>query len=407
MTAEPTLGVMTKLRLGAFAADTAASHPAQARTIMTLQDTLEQRLPLAVQNQIIEKLNRDPKGTLAAAKILIDKDPKILDDVNKNPLKLATIMGVTPAAAPAAPTPVAVAKIADTAPMPAAAVSSPKVAKPVEPKAVEPVVVAAAPVAPKAAVVISDNEFAARNKLAAESINITKMAGFEEFAARAEKSQSLGKAVDAMMGKNAGSAQEEMKALQDIQQDREFFVKANKDIDQIPPQMRESVFTQIAEKPELGRQALGGDNGAKMNLMMSSMMGGKGLGEMFAPGGEGLGGILKMLASLLPMLMGGMQQAMGNIFKGNEKFADAPGVMKMGGDGSQLARYGDTVGRTLGVDTTAKLVVDGANPDQEPQTLGALNKPKVGAPAPDAKAPDTKKIPALDEPRSPALGYNN
>ena len=400
MAAEPTLGVVTKLRLGAFATEMAASHPAQARAIMTLQDTLEQRLPLAVQNQIIDKLNQDPKGTLAAAKALINKDPKILDEVNKNPLKLATIMGVQPAAAPAVSAPATVAKAPEAASAPAAAANAPKAAKPVEPKVAESVaVVAATLAAPKAAVVISDNEFAARNKLGTEATNITKMAGFEEFAARAEKSQSLTKAMDAMMGKNASSAQDATKALQDIQKDPNFFVKANQGIEQIPPQMRESVFTQIAEKPELGRQALGGDGMAKMNLMMSAMMGGKGLGEMFSGGGEGIGGVLKMLVSLLPMLLGGMQQAMGNVFKGHEKFATAPGVMKMGGDGSQLANYGRSVDKALDVDTKAKPVIDGASPEQTPKQLAEFSKPKVGldAPDPSAPAPEVKRT----------LGLNN
>lgn len=404
MTTEPTLGAMTKVRIGAFATEMAASHPAQAKTIFTLQETLEQRLPVAVQNQIIEKLNRDPKGTLAAAKELINKDPKILDEVNKNPLKLATIMGVSvPAtAAPAVATNAPAKPAVDNkvAVAPAATANAPSSGKPAEAKPA-PVAVAAAPAA-AVKPPISDSELALRTELGKETVKVTKMPGFEEFAARAEKSQSLGQAIDAMMGKSTGSSQEALAALKDIQKDPDFFVKANKGIDEIPVQMRDNVFSQIAENPQLGRQALGGDQGAKMTLTMGAMFGGGGGGFAKllggADGGQGMKGFGEMLANLLPKLLEGIKMAFANIFQGNTQFAAAPGVMRMGNEPRMIGRYANSIDTTLGTDSSKKPVIDAANPDKPAMTVSDLRKLEIQqSNKPDATpVPGTPAIAQLD-----------
>jgi hypothetical protein len=386
MAAEPTLDVMTKVRLGAFASDMAITHPSQAKTILTLQDTLEQRLPLNVQNQIIEKLNKDPKGTLAAAKELINKDPKILDEINKNPLKLATVMGVNVAPAPAAP-----AKAPETKTVEGAGARPSEPTKPAQTAASrpaearpEPVVIVAAAKPP-----ISDTELADRSRLSKEAAQVTQMPGFEEFAGRAGKDQSLSRAVDAVMGKNSDSTQEKIKSLKDIQSDPQFFVKANKAIDEIPAQMRENVFSQIAENPDLGRQALKGDAGAKMSLTMGSMFGGadgKGLGGMF--GGEGMKGFGEMLANLLPRLLEGLKEIFGKLMGGLEKFSQSPGLMRMGNDPDLTRQHGQVVDKTLGTDSRQKPVVDASRPNDPATPMAELGK----APTPTTLPEQQRKL---------------
>ena len=402
MAVEPTLDVMTKLRLGAFASEMAVKHPAQAKTIFSLQETLEKRLPLDVQNKIIEKLNKDPKGTLAAAEKLIAKDPTILDEVNKNPLKLATIMGVegVKPAAPVVTTTAAAPAQTTAAPAPAGAANAPAAAKSesakTAPAKAEPVTVVAAPPAQP----ISDAELALRTKLGEESVKITKMPGFEEFAARAEKSQSLTQAMNAMMGKDAKTPQDALKALQEMQKDPEFFVKANKGIDEIPEQMRDNVFTQIAENPQLGRDALSGDAAAKNRLTMSAMFGGL-FGGSGGPGGKGgfdLGSMLSggggfgaILSNILPMLINGIKNMIGSLTGNAAKFASVPAITTYGnGDGAVIGRFSQSVDRALGTDSSKKPVYDATKPDQAPTPMAQLGQPKpeIATPAPGTNGPD-------------------
>lgn len=402
MAAEPTLDVMTKLRLGAFASEMAAKHPAHAKTIFNLQETLEQRLPLDVQNKIIEKLNKDPKGTLAEAGKLIEKDPSILDAVNKDPLKLAAIMGVD-----AKPAPVAAAQAAPAKPQaatpPATAANAPVApAKPEAKPAVQqpaPVAVAAAPAQP-----ISDQELALRKKLGDESAEITRMPGFEQFAERAKDSQSLTQAMNAMMGKDTKNAADALKALEEIRQDPQFFVKANQAIDQVPENMRENVFSSIAENPPLGRAALKGDQSAKMQLMM---------GSMFKPGGQGIGGLFSMMLGGggqggfdLGNMFGGSNGALGaignilaSILKGAMDMF-APAFAKLSGStalqaygpggGALLASHSRTVDRAMGTDSSQKPVYDATKPGSEPVPMSQLGKDQ---PKPDAAQP----VPARPE----------
>lgn len=408
MAVEPTLDVMTKVRLGAFAAEMAIKHPSQKSAILALQDTLEQRLPLDVQNKIIEKLNKDPKGTLAAAGKLIDQDPKVLDEVNKNPLKLATIMGVD--AKPAAPA-ANQAPVTTAAATPAAAANAPATTTPAKPANAtkpdaksEPVVVVAAPSAP--AKPASEQELSARAKLTEESAAITKMPGFEEFATRAEKSQSLTQAMNAMMGKDAQKPEDAAKALQDIRKDPDFFVKANKAIDEIPEQMRENVFTQIAENPKLGRDALAGDADAKSKLTMSSMMGGlfgggKGGFDMGALG-KGMmdkgQGFLGMLGSLLPSLLNGLMEFLGKGLKNITKMSSVPAITSYGnGDGVELRKFSRSVDNTLGTDSSQKPVFNANKPEQPAVAMSQLGQDKGPAAQPTQPVPGTPELAQLDQ----------
>lgn len=383
MTAEPTLNFVTKMKLSAFATQTAIAHPEYQKTVFTLNDTLEQRLPLDVQNQIIGKLNKDPDGTLAAAKALIDKDPKILEEINKDPLKLATIMGVKTAPTPVAAAPTqeekaisaptaatqtttAPAKATTTAPQATGAQAAPP------PKQESAAVAATAPVT------ISDEELAVRAKLSEEAAKVTAMTGFKEFSDRAQNSQSLTQAMEAMMGQGA-APQDTLKSLQEIQGDPQFFVKANEAIDQIPEQMRDNVFTQIAEDPELGKKALQGDAGAKSSLMMSSMFGGmfggaggQGLGGLFS--GEGMQGFGEMISNILPKLMEMLSGIFGTLMGGLEKFSQSQGVMRAGNGLKLTGDFGRTIDNNMGTNNSNKPVIDASRPNDPPVAIADLGK---------------------------------
>lgn len=384
MTVEQKLGVLTKIELGSFAAQMAIKHPEQRAAILSLQDTLEQRLPPAVQNQIIEKLNRDTSGTLDKARALIDKDPKILDAINKDPMKLAQIMGVSTPAAPAATAQAAApAQPATPAASPAQVGAAPAVAK-VEadkPSRPAPAAVAAAPVAP--ATPLSATEMADRQSINEAADRIKGMEGFKEFAGRAQKSQSMSEALDAMMGEKHTSSAERLKSLREIESDPKFFMKANQAIEQIPPQMRDNVFSQIAENPALGKQALAGDGGAKMQLMLGGMFGGGGKGLSGLFGGPEGGGIMQMLGNLLPKLLEGLKQALGPIMNGIGKMMGSSGLMGgMGnGQGQVINNTAKTIDQTMGSNIQDKPYVDASRPDQPATTLAQ----KAAEPAPDAR----------------------
>lgn len=393
MTAEPKLGVMTKVKLGAFATEMGVKYPDQRAAILSLQDTLEQRLPPDVQNQIIEKLNRDTSGTLNSARAMIDKDPKILDAINRDPMKLAQIMGVSTPAAPAAVAQAAPAKPEAPATAPVAVGASAK------PETVKPAQAAVAAVAP--AKPLSQAEMADRQAVNEAAARITKMEGFEEFSSRAQKSQSLEQALDAMMGDKKASAAERLKSLKEIESDPKFFVKANQTIDQIPAQMRDNVFSQIAENPALGKQALAGDGGAKMQLMLGGMFGGGGKGLSSIFGGEGGGGFMQMLGNLLPKLLEGLQQAMAPILNGIGKMINSSGLMGgMGnGQGQVMNNFAKTVDQTMGANIRDKPLVDATRPELPATTLAQ----KAAEPAPDAARPSGQEpvVGMVDQKRLP------
>lgn len=383
MSADPKLSVSTKLQLGAFAAEMVAKYPKHASTILSLQDSLEGKLDKnpQLQNDIIRKLNGSTGATLAEARKVIEKDPKILDEVNKDPAKLASLMGIKVAAPAAAPVTVQAAPVAEK---PAA--DKPAAAQP----ASKPV---AAPAKPEAAAVaaskpLSDQEITLRKQVADESLKVTQMKGFTEFAARAEKSQSLSQAVDAMMGRDAATPEAAIKKLKELQTDPEFFVKANAGIDEIPEQARETVFTQIAENPELGTRALAGDADAKSELMMKSTFGGfgslfgagpdgkGGLSNLF--GGEGMKGLGEMIQKIIPALMSMFQGMIGKFMGGLQSFSKSPDLMRMGNNPEGTRDFSLTVGKTLGVEGGKQRIVDALDPNAP-----AMRASELGAPKPE------------------------
>ncbi len=399
MAGEPTLSTMTKMQLLKFAGQVAAAHPQQAATVFALKDTLEGKLDKnpQLQDDIIRKLNSNTGATLAEARKIIDKDPKILEEVNKDPNKLATLMGIkmpAPAAAPAATVPTATAQAPSSPAQPQAA--KPATTTPPETKtATAPVAVAVAP--PKAAPAsTSPAEVAADKQVTEEALKVTQMKGFDEFAARAEKSQSLSQAIDSMMGGNAAKPQDTIKALKDLQSDPEFFVKANKALDEIPEQARESAYAEIAANPQLAMQALKGDKVAKDDLEsrvqqreMSNMFGGLlgggpdgkgGLGNIF--GGEGMKGLGEMIQKIIPALMNMFKGLMSKFMGGLQSFTQSPDLMRMGNNPEGTRDFSLTAGKALGVDGGQQRVIDAADPNAP-----AVPAAQLGAPKPEITTP--------------------
>lgn len=398
MAGEPTLSGMTRLQLLKFAGQVATAHPQQAGTVFALKDTLEGKLDKnpQLQNDIIRKLNSNTSATLAEARKMIDKDPKILEEVNKDPTKLAALMGIKMAAP--APAPAAAAQTT-TAQAPASP-AQPQAAKPASAANAPETKTAAAPAAaapkPAAPASVAPAEIAATKQVADEALKVTQMKGFDEFAARAENSQSLSQAVDAMMGTNGNNPQDTLKSLRELQSDPEFFVKANKALDEIPEQARESAYAEIAANPQQAMLALKGDKGAKDDLEarvqqreMSNMFGGLlgggadgkgGLGNIF--GGEGMKGLGEMIQKILPALMNMFKGLIGKFMGGLQSFTQSPDLMRAGNNPEGTRNFSMTAGRALGVDGGQQRVIDAVDP-----TAPAVPAAQLGTPKPEVTTP--------------------
>lgn len=131
------LDFMTEARLAKFAIEMRTKHEAYADDVISLRNTLKNRLPPDVRDQLVERLNRDPSGTIDKIRQMVDKDPKLLADFNKDPMKLAAAVGVK-----APDTALAAAAPAQAANAPAGSTTPPK------PQTAAPAAVAAASAKP-------------------------------------------------------------------------------------------------------------------------------------------------------------------------------------------------------------------------------------------------------------------
>ncbi|MFN3826295.1 MAG: hypothetical protein ACK4NR_01570 [Micavibrio sp.] len=382
--------IITQAQTKFFFDGIASDRPELTGELKKLEGTLKS-LPLELNNKVVPMLQADTSGTLDKVKQAIDKDPSIIAKVNRDPSLIAGVLGIkldTPVAqqtqeagkpsAPASQTPVAAATPATTP------VSAPQSAAPVNPM---------------------------QAKLEAKFEEIQKMDGYKEVMARLndpQHGQSLKRAMDSILQAGQGSPEDSMKALEEIQKDPQFFVKMNKNIDEIPPQMRENVFSSIAENPALGRAAITGDQNAKMQLMMGGMFGGGaggGLSNLFGPNSP-LQGITQMLGNLLPKLMQGLMETFKPMIDGLKKFAGANGLMGgMGnGGGELLKQYSRTVDNALGTTSGQTPVVDARDPQGSPaRPVAEYNGPYeptgkltvIPKPEQDPKLAQTGQQPAL------------
>ncbi len=419
MSGDPKLGTMTKMQLAAFAGELALKYPDHRRSIFSLQDTLEGKLDQnpQLQNEIIRKLNANTNGTLANARAVIEKDPKILEQVNKDPTKLASLMGIKmPAPAQAAPAkaepapakaePIKVVTAtpkADTPKTDTPKADAPKTAPAANPAATNP-----APVKPEAAAVaaapLSDQELAQRAEIAQESLKVTKMEGYDTLAKRAANSQSLSQAIDAMMGGKAATPQEQIKTLKELQKDPQFFVKANAFIDSVPEQSREMAFTEAANNPDLAKRAISGDKQAESELqnkvMMNGLFGGGadgkgGLGNLF--GGDMMKGLGEMLQKIIPAFMEMFKAVMGKLVGGLEKMGGSQGLMRMGNNPEGTGALTQKLGQVFGMDAGNIPVVDASKPG-EPTVPAAQLAAKQPALSPQGPEQRPEQRPAIAVP---------
>lgn len=422
MSGEPTLNTMTKFKLASFAAEMMVKYPDKKDTILSLQETLETKLDKNPQlrDDIIQKLNADTKGTLNNARSMIEKDPKILDQVNNDPSKLAAMMGiearppqlVAAAAAPAAPQADSLAseKPAATQPVaqqnaslkPPASIAKPE---PVARSQPEPVAVAA--------VTLSAEDRALREEIALTAQEITKMQGFEELAARADQDDGLNRAIDAIMGKDAEDPKKALETLKEVQKDPEFFVKANAMIDQIPEQSRDTAYNTIIENPATARKAIAGDKQAESELRTQVMFGG--MAGLFSGGPDGMTGglgslmngnflkeLVGMLEKFLPQIVKGLEQMLGKASEtlktGISKLQNSEGLLRSGNNPEGTRDLVTNIGKQMGVETGNKPVLDAANPDAAPVPVSQLGEPQVTKAIPQQTPSLEQRDPLLQQP---------
>lgn len=385
MAAKVELSTVAEDKLSAFASSLLMDMDTvkYTRDILGLRSTFkdQNKLPADVRNQLIEKMNRDPDGTIKQAQAMIDKNPAVLTEFNKDPMKLAAAMGVKPSA-PAAIAPTTPTSVKQEAQAPKDAPST-TANEPAASKKPEAAAVAAVPAAAKSVETrpLTDAQIETESQILAVHQEIRGMPGYKDLMDRAAKDPALDRALTAMRnGKEGGSPDDTLKSLTEFRDqakaDPKFFTNAVAMIDSTPSQMRESVFSQIAENPDLGRRALNGDAGAKMSLMMGGGQGG--LGGLFS--GEGMKGFGEMLANLLPRLLEGIKEIFGKLMGGLEKFSQSPGLMRMGNDPDLTRQHGQVVDKTLGTDSSKKPVLDASKPNDPATPMADLGKPTTAVP---------------------------
>lgn len=393
------LDFTTNARLATFALEMRAKHSAYADDVTSLRNTLENRLPPAVRDQLVEKLNRDPSGTIDKIRQMVDKNPKLLAEFNKDPMKLAEAVGVKAPVAPAAAPPTTAPATPAAAPAPAGGAPTPQA----------PAVTVAAPPAKP----ITPSQLKTENETLTVYAEISKANGFQELMQKAEKDPALQRALNAAMGNGAKSPEESLASLKEfrdsLKKNPDMLVNANKMLDSTPPQMRENILTRMAENPKMARDVLSGDPNARAELLTTTLMGGKNgpggfidiLKNMFKGGGSndfGMGGLTG-----IKNLLEGLAQAFMGMFSGfggrAMSFAGAPQLMGVSTNGFQTTTkpggFAQTVDMAASSHSDNKPILDASKPDQPAATVAQLRvqgqKPEVDGAKPAA--------PQLDQPR--------
>ena len=394
MAKQPTLDFTTQVRLANFAIDMRNKHSAYADDIASLRSTLENRLPPSVRDQLVEKLNRDPSGTIDKIRQMVDKDPKVLAEFNKDPMKLAEAVGVKAPPAPAVAAP------------PAQAAGAPAGATATAPAAASTAAVAA-PAKP-----VSQAQLKTENETLTVYAEISKAKGFEELMQKAEKDPTLQRALNSAMGTGAKSPEESLASLKEfrdaLKKNPDMLVSANQMLDSTPPQLRDNILTKMAEDPKMARDVLSGDPQARAELMTSTLMGGKnGIGSiidsfknMFKGGGNdfgggGFAGIKNLIDGLAQMFMG----LLGGIGGRMTAFAGAPQLMGISTNNFQTTTrpggFAQTADMAASTRSDGKPILDASRPDQPAVTVAEL---RVQGQNPDADGtkPDAAQ---LEKPR--------
>lgn len=393
------LDFMTEARLAKFAIEMRTKHEAYADDVTSLRNTLKNRLPPDVRDQLVERLNRDPSGTIDKIRQMVDKDPKLLADFNKDPMKLAAAVGVkAPDTAPAAAAP------AQAANAPAGSTTPPK------PQTAAPAAVAAASAKP-----LSPAQVKTENESLTVYAEISKAKGFDELMQKAEKDPALQRALNSAMRSGEKSPEESLASLKEfrdaLKKNPDMLVNANQMLDATPPQLRDNILTKMAENPQMARDVLSGDPKARSELMVSALMGGKnGPGgfidmfkNMFKGGGNGfdfgMGGGFSGLKRLLEGLAQGFMGMLGGIGGRTMSFAGAPQLMGVSTNNFQTTTrpggFAQTVDMATSSRSDGKPILDASKPEQPAVTVAEL-RVQGQKPEPDGAKPAT---PQLDAPR--------
>ncbi len=393
MAQQPQLDFTTQARLAAFALEMKGKHSAYGNDVVSLRNTLENRLPPAVRDELVEKLNRDPSGTIDKIRQMVDRDPKMLAEFNKDPMKLAAAVGVKAPAVAAPPAPAANAPAGTTAPQTAA-----------------PAVTVAAPAKP-----LSPAQIKTEDETLTVYAEISKAKGYQELMQKAEKDPALQRALNAAMGSQAKSPEESLASLKEfrdaLKKNPDMLANANQMLDATPPQLRDNILTKMAENPQMARDVLSGDPKARSELMTSALMGGKnGPGgfidmfkNMFKGGGSGfdfgMGGGFAGLKRLLEGLAQGFMGMLGGIGGRTKSFAGAPQLMGVSTNNFQTTTrpggFAQTVDMATSSRSDGKPILDASKPEQPAVTVAEL-RVQGQKPEPDGAKPAT---PQLDAPR--------
>jgi hypothetical protein len=396
MAQQPQLDFTTQARLAAFALEMKGKHSAYGNDVVSLRNTLENRLPPAVRDELVEKLNRDPSGTIDKIRQMVDRDPKMLAEFNKDPMKLAAAVGVKAPAVAAPPAPAA------NAPAGTAGTAAPQTAA--------PAVTVAAPAKP-----LSPAQIKTEDETLTVYAEISKAKGYQELMQKAEKDPALQRALNAAMGSQAKSPEESLASLKEfrdaLKKNPDMLANANQMLDATPPQLRDNILTKMAENPQMARDVLSGDPKARSELMVSALMGGKnGPGgfidmfkNMFKGGGNGfdfgMGGGFSGLKRLLEGLAQGFMGMLGGIGGRTMSFAGAPQLMGVSTNNFQTTTrpggFAQTVDMATSSRSDGKPILDASKPEQPAVTVAEL-RVQGQKPEPDGAKPAT---PQLDAPR--------
>lgn len=366
--------------LASFAMDLAADGYSPIE-IWHLRKNLKDNLPDDVKTSLVERLNKDPDAVIAEAKKKLKDNPELLAEINKNPQKIATVMGVKSAV----PQPPAIEKVGT----PAAELDKATPAAMVVEPAKEPTA---------AELKTQEEEFSLMAALRSKT-------GYKELVDRTQKDPALDQAFRSVMSVGVKGPQSDADMLRKMKgyadQDPEFFVKINKGLDEIPEQFREHAYEEIARDPELALGALTGNKEAKAEMesrvqqreisgMFGNLFGagpdGKGgLSNLF--GGEGMKGFGEMMQKIIPALLDMLKGIMENLMGGLQKLTQSNDLMRMGNNPEGTRNLALVAGQALGVEGGHQHVIDANDPNAPVVTAATLGAPKTEG---DPQSPQRK-----------------
>ena len=367
------LGIIPKLRVLAFATEMAAKHPEQAKNIATLKDTMEDRLTPELRVKMNFEMNRNAEALLAKARATIDANPKILEQVAGNPDVLGKIMGISaPKPPPKVQTQVAAAAPAakKAAPVP----SPPSRQRPSQDDGRKAdndraagKAAPAAPVAPAAKAKQTPAKPSDDAEMAQIVTQISKMKGFDEFLATAEKTPALRRVLEETLEGKGSTPEGKLAKLKSVKTmldgDPDYFVKMNKLLKE-QPGLANSMLSLAAENPGIAPMMMGMAPKVEEGLSF--------FGKIF-----GIGGAAKIGSLLNNFLNSGFLRTMVGMLSGVMNiFANAGEVFSSSNNGYKLT---DTF-RQLGFN------IFGAAPTATPQERLSQKPAPVSMPAPVAPA---------------------